>query len=45
MTTDLDLLPRGSAAYAFARLDLAMRTCGWALRRHVRDTILGRCPR
>lgn len=41
MTTDVEYLPRGSLAYDGARLALAVRLLGFAIRRAIRDLLLG----
>lgn len=38
---DVDYLPRGTFAYAAARLALALRLAGFAYRRAARDLLLG----
>jgi len=39
--TDLALLPRGTFVYDAARLGLAVRLLGWAVRRALRDGVIG----
>lgn len=41
MTTDVDYIPRGTVAYEAARLALAVRALGFAMRRACRDIALG----
>lgn len=39
-TQDVHYVPRGTLAYDVTRLGLAMRLCGFALRRGLRDSLI-----
>lgn len=41
MNQDIDYLPRGSTVHEYARLALAARLAGLAVRRALRDHLLG----